>query len=101
MFNNIGRKIKGLAKFICWVGIILSVLAGIVIILGGASSRSFESGYNGERFAISSAGGSIVAGILVIVLGSILSWVGSFVLYGFGELVDNSKKVADRVSPKE
>lgn len=101
MFNNIGCKIKGLAKFICWVGIIISVLSGIAVILGGASGRSYGSDYYGERFASHSAGGAIIVGILIIVIGSILSWVSSFVLYGFGELVDNSRKVADRVSPKE
>ena len=28
-------------------------------------------------------------GILIIVLGSLASWIGSFVLYGFGQLVDD------------
>ena len=29
MFENIGGKIKGLAKVVCWIGIILSVITGI------------------------------------------------------------------------
>ena len=32
-------------------------------------------------------------GILVIILGVLGSWTGSFLLYGFGELVDNSTKI--------
>ena len=97
MFNNIGGKIKGLAKFMCWLGIIISVIAGVILIIAAASSRSYTFDGYGERITISS-GGSIVAGILVIVFGSLFSWIGSFFMYGFGELVENSKKVADRVS---
>lgn len=71
MFDYIGDKIKGLAKVICWVGIIASVVIGIVIISG-----------------------EVISGIITIVAGSILSWVGSFVLYGFGELVNSATKLA-------
>ena len=74
MFDNIGGKIKGLAKFVCWLGIILSFVFGFILI----TSATVGSGY------------LIVAGIVLIVGGSILSWIGSFVLYGFGELVENS-----------
>jgi len=97
MFNNIGGKIKGLAKFLCWLGIILSVIIGVIMIIAAASSRSYTFDSYGEKITLST-GGSIVAGILVIVFGSLASWIGSFFMYGFGELVENSKKVADRVS---
>jgi hypothetical protein len=30
------------------------------------------------------------AGILIMVLGSLGSWIGSFMTYGFGQLVENS-----------
>jgi len=70
MFNNIGGKIKGLAKFMCWLGIIISVIAGVVLIIAAASSRSYTFDGYGERITISS-GGSVVAGILVIVFGSL------------------------------
>jgi len=97
MFNNIGGKIKGLAKFLCWLGIILSVIIGVIMIIAAASSRSYTFDSYGEKITLST-GGSIVAGILIIVFGSLASWIGSFFMYGFGELVENSKKVADRVS---
>ena len=32
MFENIGGKIKKLAKIICWIGIIISALSGIVLV---------------------------------------------------------------------
>ena len=71
MFDNIGSKIKTLAKVVCWIGIIGSVIAGIAMIA-----------------TMGSVG--VLSGLLTIVLGALLSWVGSFVLYGFGEMVENS-----------
>lgn len=72
MFNNIGAKIKGMAKFFCWIGIIISFVAGI-------GQVSFGYGY----------GGLVALGIVTIVVGSIASWLGSLVMYGFGQLVDD------------
>ena len=74
MFENIGKKIKTYAEFMTWVGIISSVIIGFVLM----SSNFF-------------------VGFLVIILGSILSWISSFVLYGFGELVDQTSRIADNL----
>ena len=76
MFNNIGGKIKGFAQVVCWLGIIGSVITGFVFI--GISGNS-ESG-----------GGIAILGILIAIVGSITSWIGSFLTYGFGQLVENS-----------
>lgn len=77
MFDNIGGKIKTLAKVICWIGIIVSIIAGIV-----------------AGVAMGSGSGVLVA-ILIIVIGALCSWIGSFLLYGFGELIDNTKKIEE------
>ena len=74
MFDNIGDKIKTLAKVVCWIGIIACIITGIVLM---ATDEDL-----------------VLAGILTAVLGSILSWVSSFVLYGFGQLVENSDIIA-------
>lgn len=76
MFDNVGSKIKGLASFFCWGGIIASIIGGIILI-----------GLDEDL---------IFAGIAVIVIGSLLSWISSFVLYGFGELVVNSAIIAGK-----
>ena len=75
MFDNIGGKIKSLAKVVCWICIILFIIMGIIMCLAGPSY--------------------IIYGVLVAVLGSLASWIGSFVLYGFGELIDNSAKIEE------
>ena len=67
MFSNIGGKIQGVAKVVCWGGIIVSILAGIIMIMID------------DHLAL--------AGLLSAVVGSVGSWVSSLFLYGFGELI--------------
>lgn len=84
MFNNIGGKIKGLAVTICIIGIVASVLSGIGVI-AGTSVFDFDE----ELTA-----GGVLAGVFVMAIGSLLSWIGSFMLYGFGQLVQNSDRIS-------
>jgi hypothetical protein len=88
MYSNIFGKIKALAKVIAWIGIIASVISGIVMI---ASSGTIGSYYG------SGSGISVIAGLLTIVLGSVCSWAGSLVLYGFGELGENTAAVRSKL----
>lgn len=76
MFNNIAGKIKALAKVTCWFGIIAYVIIGMIII-----------GTN-EYLAL--------AGILIAVVGPFFSWICSLILYGFGQLLENSDIIAEQ-----
>ena len=76
MFNNIGGKIKGFAQIVCWLGIIGSIITGLVFIGIGSDTRD--------------GGGLVILGILIAIVGSLTSWIGSFLTYGFGQLVENS-----------
>ena len=71
MFENISDKIKTLAKITTIVGIAFSIIFGLcfLIVLN-----------------------QILLGLAIAVLGSLASWVGSFVLYGFGELIENTSR---------
>lgn len=71
MFDNIGGKIKSVAKSIAWTGIIAFVGYGIALLFLGA----------------------VIDGVLFAVIGALASWVGSFALYGFGELIENSTSI--------
>ena len=82
MFNNIGGKIKAVAKIECWAGIISSVITGIDLI----SSE--------EEFLV-------FLGIIIMISGSIAAWLGSFLIYGFGQLVENSDIIAGRKKIKD
>ena len=92
MWSNIGHKIKTLAKVICWIGIVLSVIAGIAVIAGGSAVRSYGYTYN--------TGSTTLTGILVIVLGALGSWLGSFMMYGFGELVERVTNIDNKLSAR-
>lgn len=71
IFNNIASKIKGLAYISTILGIIISVICGLTMILSGEDALVFT-------------------GIIIAILGCLLSWISSFILYGFGQLVENS-----------
>ncbi len=38
----------------------------------------------------------VPVGTAIVFIGPLLSWISSFVLYGFGELVENSAIAADK-----
>ena len=75
---NIGGKIKTLASVIAWLGIVGSIIIGIIL--------------------MATAEELIFAGIISDIVGSISSWIGSFLLYGFGELVENSGIIAQKTN---
>lgn len=77
MFSNIEKKIKMLAKVLTWIGIVGSVLAGLMFIITGLSQGA--------------GGAGVALGILMMVLGSLGSWVSNLVLYGFGQLLEDTK----------
>ena len=91
MFSNIGRKIKVTAKVFCWIGIILSVVGGIGVIAAGFM----------ELLPRASTAALILSGIGIALLGSLVSWVGSFMMVGFGELVENSAIIAANIGKNE
>ncbi len=92
MFTNIGGKIMGLAKFIAWVGIILSIIYGVLAIVATSQISSFSGG------SINIGGYGVLGGILTMIIGGIISWLSSLVLYGFGQLVEDMNTTANRSS---
>lgn len=82
MYKNIGVKIKSLAATLAVIGIILSWLAALITV-----------------FAASGDCGAIVIAILEGIVGSLVSWMSSFFMYGFGQLIDNTDILVERFSP--
>ncbi len=78
MFENIGGKIKVVAKISCWIGIVLSIVYAITLY--------------GQAVEVRNDSGSIlfIYATTCLFLGPLGSWIGSFILYGFGQLVENS-----------
>lgn len=82
MFSNIGGKIKTLAEILCWSGIVLSIGLGFLIVWLTVPEVD-EMMLLWWLFGLPT-------------LGSLFSWVGSLVLYGFGQLVENSDILAQQ-----
>lgn len=76
MFNNVGGKIKTLAKIAAWIGIAICVIYGFVMLV------SMED--------------MALIGLLIMTVGSLASWISALVLYGFGELIENSGIIANK-----
>ena len=68
MFDDIGGNIKVLAKIQFCIGAVMFCIAGISTIYIG----------------------NIMAGVLMIVLGILGSWIATFFVYGFGELIEST-----------
>ena len=81
MFNDIGSKIKSLAKIISGVGIVVSLVISIFVFVTLHSTGFIEDEY------------SIVISIFLIVIGVALSWLATFLLYGYGELIDQTAEI--------
>ncbi len=78
MYDNIGGKIKNWAIWIFILEAIAAIIGGIALIVND----------NG------------LVGFLTIVFGPIAAWVSSWLLYGFGQLVENSDIIAAEYSRK-
>ena len=72
MFEDIGKKIKGLALTVFWIETIGAFVTGMVLML--------TSEY------------LILSGLFVMFLGPLCAWLSTLVLYAFGELVDKTSQ---------
>lgn len=72
MYDNIGVKIKVLAGVTCIIGAIAAVIIGCMALYD-------------ELIGI---------GLLIMILGPIVAWIASWLLYGFGELIEKTCDIA-------
>lgn len=86
MFNNIGRKIKGVAKVFFGIDVALSVILGIVVMIICMSAAR----YNGEMAAI-----GFLLFIIITGLGILFAWLGTIILYGYGELISKTSELTE------
>lgn len=75
MFRNVGEKIKFWAKVSFWLGVAIFTLGGLGYIAEGVTNNN---------------GVAVISGIIIPIVGSGFSWVGSLFIYGFGKLIVNT-----------
>ena len=85
MFRNPGGKIKSYAKVLFWIGVVISIIIGVIEI--GSSFVAAAYSYQGSFGTILLG---ILGGILTVAIGTLISWLAVLTLYAFGTLVENS-----------
>ena len=78
IFENVGAKIKSLAKTFLWIKFIVCLMV-VLYCLSVSHTDSF----------------GMLAGVIFFG-GLLVSWVSSLLLYGLGELIENSTRIAEQ-----
>jgi hypothetical protein len=73
LYENIGSKIKNWAKWIFIIEAIGSIITAIVLPIASGDPDDF-----------------ILISVLIAIVGPIVAWVGSWILYAFGEFVEKT-----------
>ncbi|MBQ8323707.1 MAG: hypothetical protein IJX82_00970 [Clostridia bacterium] len=81
MYDNIGGKIKSLAKTLSILGAIATAILAIVLLCLDDKLLPF--------------------GVILLFFGPLFSWISSWLLYGFGELVENACTIEREAYSKE
>lgn len=76
MYNDIGGKIKGLSIAFAVIGIIVAVLFGLIRL------------FNMDDFE------DFIKSIVMTLVGCVASWISSWLLYGLGELIEDTHSIA-------
>ena len=92
MYNNVGKTIKVVAVIFCWLGIIGCTIFSLISIL-----NLYTGSFVPQEMRIALMKKYIVN----LVLGILASWLGSLVLYGFGELIYKVDSIDSKLSEKD
>ena len=79
MFEDVGKKIKGLATVIFIINAIIFTIIGFIVM----------------GFGIEDSLLWILIGFLIIGVGLFISWLSIILLYGYGELIDKTSDIYD------
>ena len=75
MFDNVGSKLKKMAKVFCWIGIIAFVLLGFITIF--AAEKQYDPG------------NLRITGFCYLFIGPICSWLSSLGIYALGQIAED------------
>ena len=85
-FDNIGGKIKNLAKWSCWIEILLTWISAPITMIVLLCDR-----YTAEFFWIP---------LVSALIGPIFIWIGSWAMYAFGEAVEDIHALRSKQNPQ-
>ncbi|MBR5441349.1 MAG: hypothetical protein IKV44_00200 [Clostridia bacterium] len=79
LYEDIGEKIKRMAKWTFIVEAISSIIAGIAMAI-----NEYDGGY-----------------LLICIFGPIVAWVSSWIIYAFGQIVEDVHAMRNKECPSE
>lgn len=101
MLSNAGNKIILWSKVLFYAGIALSVVGGLFLIWRGAQTNTFRFSvyHSGYLYNAGVLGASrfIITGFLVMIFGSLCSWLTALLLRAFGDLAIDTKAIRQRL----
>lgn len=102
MFKNIGKKIKTLAKIFYWIIFITYCLAGLVFLVYGIYEGIVLFNANRSTPGVISIVVGVVGAAFAVGLGVLFGWLSNVLLYGFGELIDQTMDINRKLgNPKK
>lgn len=92
MYSNIGKSIKIMSKILLVIGLVLSLASCIISLKIGDDINLLFSFLGGPEidYRISAFG--------YLILGSFFSFLISFLIYGFGEIIESVQNIEYKVS---
>lgn len=84
MWNNIDRRLKKLAKALCWLGIMIWITMALLMWRRNAPEQP-----------------TILMGFIYLVLGCLGSWIGSWTMYGLSMVVEYAENGGKTAAPED
>ena len=84
LFGNIGKKIKTLAFVFFVIGILISFVIAVMSFL--------------TFLGLEQTGMGLLSAICVLLIGFLCSWLSNMLLYGFGQLIDNTEMIKRKLN---
>ncbi|MBQ2934041.1 MAG: hypothetical protein IJE02_05480 [Clostridia bacterium] len=82
-FDNIGGKIKGLAKWSCWITILLIWIVAPIVFIAVLLDE-----WTADYFCF--------LPLVAAIIGPVFVWIGSWAMYAFGEFVEDIHAIRNK-----
>ena len=87
-FDNIGDKIKKLAKVVFIMDTVLAIIGGLVSVV-----TMFVQSIEYENPMLLFVAVLLIP--IIVFLAVVLAWISVWLLYGFGDLVESNREIAE------
>ena len=100
MFKNVGKKIKGLAKVFYWIIFAVYCISALgflgYAIIRGSETLNYDTTTGWLIIGVGVFGAAVTVG-----LGFLFAWLSTIFIYGFGELIDQTVEINQKLTPPQ